>query len=449
MTVRSVRLPLALLVEVLWAFGAVALFVAVVGRGDGASPSIAGVAAVVGGSFALSRALQRTELGDAQFRGVGAAVSVIALFAIIHTEFSPTEPPWEFGWIRTLVVDAGDAHANVVASTMAMTLLWMRGIVRGQQTDDFHGLVGSVALGFVPIAIAAALAPSVHGPEAFGAIAIAYVVLALGVLALYQAPDPDRALGGYASQWGLGAAAMLAVAAALAVVAAAIDPGALGVLAPIGKPLAYVAGNAAKYIFGPPLAVIGWLLSFIPLPHHQQEMQPLQQVQPGQKPQEQHDAPLWSRIVGWIIAGGLLALLAAGALFTMWLLFRRFAKRKEEANERRERVEAESSLADGLGAAFDALARRFRRGPGRTHSQIAVRRLYHEMVGRAADSGVERPPPVTPSQFAPALDAHFGSDVPSAITSAFSASRYGDHEVGESAVADLRRRWAALGVPRP
>ena len=78
MTIRSVRLPLALLVEVLWAYAAVALFVAVVGRGDGAAPSIVGVAAVVAGSFALSRALQQTELGDAQFRGVGAAVSAIA-----------------------------------------------------------------------------------------------------------------------------------------------------------------------------------------------------------------------------------------------------------------------------------------------------------------------------------------------------------------------------------
>lgn len=446
MTIRTVRLPLLLLVDVLWAYAAVAVFVAVLSRGHGPAPSLVGVAAVVAGSFALARALQQTELDDAQFRGIGAAASAIALFAIIHAEFAATEALWRLGWIRTFA--AGDAHANVVASAIAMTLLWMRGIVRGQQSDDFHGVAGSVALGFVPVAIAAAVAPSVHGPDAFGAIAIAYVVLALGALALYQAPDPDRPLRGYAEQWGIGAGVVLAIAAALAVVAAAIDPAALGVLAPIGKPLAYVAGNAAKYILGPPLAAIGWLLSQIPLPHPQQEMQPLQDMQPGKKPPEQHDTPLWARIVGWILAGGLLALLAVGALIVIWLLFRRFAKQKEQAGERRERVEAESSLGDDLGAALDALARRFRRGPRHTRSQIAVRRLYHEMLERAANEGLGRPPPATPLQFALLLDAHFASDVPSAITDAFAASRYGARDVDEQAVRGLRARWRGLDPRR-
>lgn len=445
MTIRTVRLPLALLVDVLWAYAAVAVFVSLVARGDGQAPSIVGIAAAVAGSFALSRALQQTELEDARFRGIGAAVSAIALFAIIHTEFAATEAPWHVGWIRTLA--AGDARANVVASVLAMTVLWMRGIVRGQQVDDFHGVAGSVAFGFVAVAIAAAVVPSVHGPDAFGAIAIAYVVLALGALALYQAPDPDRALRSYAARWGIGAAAVLAIAAALAVVAAAIDPSALGVLAPIGRPLAYVA-NAAKYILGPPLAAIGWLLSQIPLPHPQQEMQPLQNMQPAKKPAEQHGAPLWARIVGWILAGGLLALLAVGALIAIWLLFRRFAKQKEQAGERRERVEAASSLGDDLGAMLDALARRFRRGPHRTQSQIAVRRLYHEMLEQAANEGLERPPPATPLQFAMRLDAHYASDVPSAITDAFAASRYGARDIDAAAVGGLRARWRGLDPRR-
>ncbi len=446
MTIRTVRLPLVLLVDVLWAYAGVAVFVALVARGDGEAPSIVGVAAAVAGSFALSRALQQTELDDARFRGIGAAVSAIAIFAIIHTEFAATEAPWHVGWIRTLA--AGDARADVVASVLAMTVLWMRGIVRGQQVDDFHGIAGSVALGFVAVAIAAAVIPSVHGPDAFGAIAIAYVVLALGALALYQAPDPDRPLRSYAARWGMGAGAVLAIAAVLAVVALAIDPAALGVLAPIGKPLAYVAGNAAKYILGPPLAAIGWLLSQIPLPHPQQAAQPLQNMQPAKKPAEQHDAPLWARIVGWILAGGLLALLAVGALIVIWLLFRRFAKQREQADERRERVEAESSLGDDLGAVLDALARRFRRGPHRTQSQIAVRRLYHEMLEQAADEGLDRPPPATPLQFARRLDAHYASDVPSAITDAFAASRYGARDVDELAVSGLRARWRELDPRR-
>ena len=170
---------------------------------------------------------------------------------------------------------------------------------------------------------------------------------------------------------------------------------------------------------------------------------------PTKKPDQQHDAPLWTRIIGWIVAGGLLTLIVLGALLVLWLLFRRFAKRKESSLERRERVESESSLAGDLGAAFDALARRFRRSPKQELSRIEVRRLYHEMLARSAASGLERPPAATPSQFAPQLDAHYASDVPSTISRAFIASRYGAHDVDPQIVEDLRRGWRRLEALRP
>ena len=107
MTVRAVRLPLSLLVELIWSFAAVAVLVAVLGRGDGPSPSILGVGAVVVGSFALARALQQTELEDAQFRTLGAATSVLAIAAIVYLEYGRGSPPWDIGWVRTLATDAG------------------------------------------------------------------------------------------------------------------------------------------------------------------------------------------------------------------------------------------------------------------------------------------------------------------------------------------------------
>ena len=94
----------------------------------------------------------------------------------------------------------------------------------------------------------------------------------------------------------------------------------------------------------------------------------------------------------------------------LWFLFRRYAKRKEDDGDRRESVEAELSLGSELGAAFDALARRFRRGPRPAPRPIEVRRLYHEMLATSAAAGVERPPAATPLQFAPQLDAHYASE---------------------------------------
>jgi multisubunit Na+/H+ antiporter MnhB subunit len=306
----------------------------------------------------------------------------------------------------------------------------------------------AAAFGIVPVAIAAAAAPLVHGPDAFGAIALVYLALALGALALYQAPDPDRPLRGYAAQWAAGALAVLAIAAVLTVVAAAIDPSALGLVAPIGKPLAFIAENAFKYILGPPLAAIGWLFSLIPLPHNRAQEQLMQSMPPEKRPDEQ-DQPLWTRIVGWVVAGGLLTLVLLATLAVLWMLFRRFAKQKQRKGDRREHVEAESSLADDLGAAFDALARRFRRTRRVAQSSIEVRRLYHEMLVFSAAAGLERPLAATPLQFAPRLDAHFASDTPTAISRAFAESRYGGHDVEPAAVDDLRDRWRRIATPRP
>ena len=88
MTVRVARLPLALLVDVLWGFAAVAVFVAVLGHGEGPGPSILGVTAIVIGSFAVARALQETQLGDGQFKVAGVSASIIAIFAVIHIEYA-------------------------------------------------------------------------------------------------------------------------------------------------------------------------------------------------------------------------------------------------------------------------------------------------------------------------------------------------------------------------
>jgi hypothetical protein len=448
MTIRAVRLPLALIVDALWSYAAVALVVAVFAHGEGPAPSFIGVAAVVAGSFALARALQATELSDVQFRAVGAGASAIAIFAIVHIEYAPATPPWDLAWMRALAVHPQDVHAHIVAATVPLMLLWMRGIVRGQRSLEFDGVLGGTALGLVPVAIAAGAAPPVHGPDAFGPLAIAYLPLALGALVLYQAPDPYRPLRGLAAQWGAAAAIVLAVAAALTVIAAAIDPGALGFLAPVGRPLVFLFGNAAMYIFGPPLAAIVWLLGLIPLPHGQQQ-EPLIPNTPLSKHPDDHTTPLWARIIGWVIAGGVGTLIGAATLFVLWLLFRRFTRRAERPGERRERVEAESSLAGDLGSAFDALARRFRRAPKRMQSPVDVRRLYHEMLERSAAVGLERPPAATPLQFAPRLDAHYASDVPSAISRAFVASRYGAREFDQRIVDDLRTRWKQVEAQAP
>jgi hypothetical protein len=449
MTIRTLRLPLAIAVEVMWSYAAMAIAVAVLGQ-DGSAPSVIGVAAAVIGSFALVRALQQTDLSEVQLRNIGVVASVVAIFAIVHFEYAATAPPWDLAWLRAVATQNDDIRPDVIVATVGLALIWMRGIARGRETLSFDGVLRGTAFGMVPIVIAAGFASELDGPNIFGPLAIAYLLVAAAALALYQAPDPDRPVRNYVAQWGAAAVIVLAAAAVLTVVAAAIDPGALGVLSPVGRPLAFVFGNAARYILGPPLAGIAWLFGLIPLPHvHQDEMpQMMPSNTPPEKQPNDDSAPAWARILGRILAGGGIALLVGLALFAVWLLFRRFAKPKDQTNERRERVEPDSSLADDLGDLLDALARRFRRG-SKPNTTVAVRRLYFDMLEGGATAGLERPPAATPLQFAPSLDAHYASDVPSAITQAFVDSRYGAHEFDEDSVNTLRRRWEQVERSMP
>ena len=109
----------------------------------------------------------------------------------------------------------------------------------------------------------------------------------------------------------------------------------------------------------------------------------------------------------------------------------------------RESIEAESSLAADLGDLLGAIGRRFRRSP-RPQQAVQIRRLYFEMLDAAESRGLSRPAAATPLQFAPSLDAHFGSAVPSSISRAFAASRYGELAIDAEEVREVREGWKGV-----
>ena len=443
MIVRNLRLPFALCVELLWSYAAVAIAVHVAGRGDGPAPSIIAVAAVVLGSFALSRGLQETDLDESSLRTAGAIASIVLLFVILRAEYGGLAAPWDLGWVRNVVTDPGtqfNTHADVFVGSAVLIVLWVRGAASGQQTTDFGAVSRSAAFGLVVIAIAAAISPDARGPQSFGGLALLYLAASLITLALYQTADSEKPAARFAAEWAPALAALVGVAALLAVIAAAIDPASFGFVAPIGRPLAYAVAIVGEFVLGPIIGVIAWVFSAI-LPHSSREF-PTPQIADTPTPDPtKHGTPLWFRIVAYAVGGGAVTLFAIGSLAGLWFLFRRFTKRKPRPVEKREQIEGESLLGEDLSAMFGALASRFRRPPRRTASAIAIRRLYADMVERAAADGLERAPSATPSQFAPSLDAHFASDAPSAITDAFAASRYGHHEPDERDMRALRQRW--------
>jgi hypothetical protein len=278
-------------------------------------------------------------------------------------------------------------------------------------------------------------------------LSILYAVLVLATLALFQAPDADVPVSSFAGRSSTTIAAVLAATAAITAAALAFNPDAFGFLAPVAGPIDAAGEAVVTYVLGPiffvialPFQGIAWLLSSL-FDANPLDLEPPQQTAPPEEnEQDDGEQPGWFRALmhAAIIGGGVLAL--AIVLLLTWFAFRRYARRSRDPRERRESLEAASTLGDDLGALFDALRGRLRRRPAEVH-RIPVRRLYFDMIARAASAGVERAPATTPLQFAPDVDAHFRSEVPSAITDAFDESRYGEREIDEARVRELRERW--------
>ena len=177
MTIGAARTPMALFIDLLASFAAVAVWVEMAGQDDGPAPSFVAVAAVVLGSWALARVLQMTDLDQDAMRLVGVGASFVALFVIGRLEYAPDEWLFDPGWIIALVKDPGDAiepNAHVIAGMVALAPLWLRGVIRGQAPIEFDSVLTSASLGMVAVVVAALVTPETRETVSWGAYALVY-----------------------------------------------------------------------------------------------------------------------------------------------------------------------------------------------------------------------------------------------------------------------------------
>jgi hypothetical protein len=446
MTVRNARLPAVLALETLWSFAAVAVFVRLLSDADGPAPSLAAIAALVLGSFAVTRLLGIAHVTETQARVAAIVVSAVVLFFIVHTEYAAGDPPWHVGWTVRLITEPHALLAGrryVVAGAVAATLLWLRGVALSSNSLEFSGVLSIATLAVPAVALAAVVNPPANGPHPFGLIALASFLLGWALLAFYQTADADEPVAKFAARWTPAFAVVIAVSVAFTFVLAAFDPRTLGFLQPAAAAVLKVVGIVLLYTLGPVAAAIAFLFGLIPLhrPHPQQ--QTTQPPAPAPVPKSEGDTPYWFQIVGYVLAGGGVTVLVLSFVAAIWFAMRRHALRRPRAAEQRRAVERDSMLAEDIGALLDGIARRIRRSNA-PRSAVEIRRLYQQMLARAETDGLPRPPAATPLRFAPQLDARYRSDVPSAISHAFVTSRYGLGEVDADTVRHLRAQWLSL-----
>ncbi|MCH8007287.1 MAG: DUF4129 domain-containing protein [Chloroflexi bacterium] len=440
----------ALLARVVWVYAGVAVVVAQLGEGQ--AISIATVTAVVVIAHTLARLLARIDMGQQALRFWGALISVALFFLVLRLEITGDPYLWELGWLGDLftVQDAAlEGHSGTVAAVILLAMAWVFGVARGSRPRTFEGLAGEVSAGLAVVLFAALFADAAGAPAVVSWLPIPYLATALVALAAvhFSAVKIDRGRP-FAGIWWLGVVGSLVVIGAIALPTALIDLEALGF---IGEGLGLLAkgiGIALVFALLPLLLVLVWMAENIL--NFTFDAEPFTPEMPTvddlieQQEEDGDDRASWTRVVGYILRFGLVALVVTLVMVLLWFAFQRIRKSEEDDVELREEVDA--GAGGGLGSLLeDALGRlRGRFAGGGIQGRDAIGRLYFTMLRGAEAQGLLRPAAATPLEFAPSLVTHYASELPTAISHAYAVARYSGRPPRQGEVEELNSRWAEL-----
>jgi hypothetical protein len=439
-----------LLMESIWVYAGVALFIAI--TVEGGKPSFFGAAAVVCASFAISRALQNSTLSLGLVRAWGVILSLLVFYAIVRIDFYHDLRLWDFTFADDLFNHTEATLRDDATGVIGIPLLWafwMRGVLRGQQLIGFEEVVRSFAVGVLVVAVAVLFSgrePAL--PDTVGLLAVPY--LAIGLLAIglaHASRASDEFERSFSSTWlmAVGGGVVLLALFALLFVLVDFHTAQQGLLIVL-KGLGFVVGGVFYVVLWPVLKLTEWSFAVIRWLQHLYGGQPTQpqdfsQGQDQNKPDQTNNGiPGWVGLMIRVIVAGSLT---AAVIIGLALLFVRFRK-PSKPGEMKESTYQEGRLAADLGDLLGSMLGRFRRG-GQAAAQLEpVRRLYFDMLAAAAKRGVERRPMETPLELAPRLGRTFGPQLPDQITRVFDDVRYGAQPPPQAEVQRLRTDWDNL-----
>ncbi len=441
-----------LVVATLWAYAGVAVVVAQLGEGQ--AVSFGAVVAVVVLAHALGRTLPRFDIGETAFRAVGIATSVVLLYLILRVEIAGNVYVWDLAWFYDLLSDAGntlEGHSGDVATVLLLAIAWVFGVARGSGQLTFEGFAGEVTLGLVVVLFAALFADAADAPGIVAWLPVPYLGVALLALAfVYFSNVGMERSRPFAGAWALWVCGPLLVLGAIAVPTALIDLEALAFFGEGLRLVGKVIGLLLLAVMLPPLIGLVWLLEFFASSVLQIDAEPITPEMPTveglvDEENEDEDAASWTKVVGYILRFGVVAIAVTLALMLLWFAFRRYGKRAEDDVDLREEVEAGGGgIGSMLSGTLDRLRGRFAAGQ---RGRDPIGRLYIAMLESAAVEGLARPAAATPLEFAPQLDAHFHSTLPTSISTTFASARYSGRLTPEDDVERLKTEWQEMQRP--
>lgn len=453
----------AVVMEGIAAYAVLGFVTALLTGGRFLGPSILTVLAAILCAFGISRAVQHLDIDEADARRWAAGVSLFLFYTLLRLEYAHDFFWWDLSWLGDLLGGIGRAvvrRPDVFIGAFGLALVWVRGVLIGRESITFDNMLFPFSAGFVLTATAAVLSDAVGARASLKVMPILFGAFGLSVLAIAHMARVDLEPGrGFSRTWVFVLTATLVVLIGLTLIFALLDFGSVNaLLRPVMRSLLWIIDAAIliiAFIFVYPTywllrGIIFVLAHIIPSGLLRQLDQRLsEQAQEEQRelnPLELPGVVLFIERLLVIVVIGVLAYLTL-----RWLL-RRLVHLERTPDSLRESIYEEGGLADDFNAMLKALFGRFRRRveepPDLPEDILSIRRLYLQMLRRAEEDGLVRPPAATPHEFVPTLVEHFKSAAPEAISNAFAAARYGRHPPSRAELEQLRRAWQAVRSTR-
>jgi hypothetical protein len=386
---------------------------------------------------------------DLRPRVAAAAIGVVAytaLYGTLRVQFAGDFALWDLSWIADFIRDPEmtlEGNSNILVGALLVVAVWARSVYRSSADIEPETLTRTVTIPF--IVVTAVLVLSVYteraGEVARGGAAYyvaALLALAFGQLSLSGASFGDLRAGSTVATLllaTLGAAAACVVAFWLVfglvgpVVGPWLETAIFYGLAGILWPVAWLLDKVLGFI-------LGGIGGFEPIEITPATLRDVAEREPSESssPVERGGVYL-TRVLMLVVALGGLALLVA------WLT--RLRRRARQPGLDGEAAGIGGALQEDLRSLFGSILRRPQPAAAGPPSTPA-RRLYIEVLARAATHGADRHSDETPAEFAPRLSEAFHSPITDEITAAFMQSRYAGREPDPRVVAELERRWRLI-----
>lgn len=370
--------------------------------------------------------------------------------------------------IPPLVLVHGDIGGIMLSAFLLGLFLWRGMLITPRHTDHYEVQRRfALRLGLILLGIIVLVARGDTEKQSLwlmlSLLGITYVVAGLAALGLSRLeeaqPETDRDSGTAAVFAPLALLVLLSLGA-LALVSANF----FGLIASALGPIWDVITGAIALlltVLALPLYFLALLTRHIRLPTRK----PLFHLPPRKQPHTVPPGPGHHALTAWDYLGSaavvILALVLALVIVALILRATRARKPREREPDADEEHRALATPTEMVRLFFAWLRGLFRRSAetvafaveasrrrvlGPSYPSDPVRRIYAQVLYRAARQGLPRPPTTTPAEFVPQLQRRWpdGEAQFSAVTEAYERRRYAELVVSEEEVRTIRHHWQDL-----